>query len=171
MRRTIARIVSAIALSAAPPCPRGLSGTPATAAAAAAASAGGDNSGISDTSEGSGVSGGGCAGVGGDFADAELPTAAPAMSLNLCVTDGRHIVCSRYRNHPRQDPPSLFVLSGAGFACEEEGSCLRLTAPGKSCALSCRIASIFDACIHMYIHMCFSSKKGVDETCREGGCS
>ncbi|CAM9944871.1 unnamed protein product, partial [Scytosiphon promiscuus] len=39
-----------------------------------------------------------------------------------------HIVCSRYRNHPWHDPPSLFVLSGAGFACEREGSCLRLTA-------------------------------------------
>ncbi|CAM9308975.1 unnamed protein product [Ectocarpus fasciculatus] len=50
------------------------------------------------------------------------------MSLNFCVTDGRHIVCSRYRSHARQDPPSLFVLAGAGLACDEAGS-LRLTAP------------------------------------------
>lgn len=40
-------------------------------------------------------------------------------------------MCSRYRNHPWHDPPSLFVLSGAGFACEQEGSCLRLTAAGE----------------------------------------
>lgn len=54
----------------------------------------------------------------------------PPMSLNFCVTDGRHIVCSRYRNHPKQEPPSLFFMAGAGFACDKEGSCLRLTAAG-----------------------------------------
>lgn len=61
------------------------------------------------------------------LAAASVQEAMPAMSLNFCVTDGRHIVCSRYRNHPRQDPPSLFFMAGAGFACDAEGSCLRLT--------------------------------------------
>ena len=54
----------------------------------------------------------------------------PPMSLNFCVTDGRHIVCSRYRNHARQDPPSLFLLAGAGVACDKDGSCLRLCGTG-----------------------------------------
>lgn len=57
--------------------------------------------------------------------------AIPTMSLNFCVSDGRHIVCTRYRNHPRQDPPSLFCLTGAGFACDEEKSCFRVTASGE----------------------------------------
>lgn len=92
--------------------------TPPPSAAASAASSGGVGS----------VPGGGS---GAAAAAGAAGAVAPAMSLNFCVTDGRHIVCSRYRNHSRQDPPSLFVLSGAGFACETEGSCLRLTAPGE----------------------------------------
>ncbi|CAN0041729.1 unnamed protein product, partial [Hapterophycus canaliculatus] len=112
LRRTIARIVSAVARFAAPPCP------PASAAAAAAAAVPVSAS----PAEGEGVGASAAA-----AALAGSAAAAPAMSLNFCVTDGSHIVCSRYRNHPWQDPPSLFVLSGAGFACEREGSCLRLT--------------------------------------------
>ena len=100
--------------------------------AAASPAPGGAGSGLGRGADASGTAGGGGGGGSGDGSGGGAAAAAsPAMSLNFCVTDGRHIVCSRYRNHSRQDPPSLFVLSGAGFACDKEGSCLRLTAPGE----------------------------------------
>jgi len=33
-----------------------------------------------------------------------------ASSLNFCVTDGKTLVATRYRNHEWQTPPSLFYL-------------------------------------------------------------
>jgi len=97
-------------------------------AAAAATARGGARSSVGDVCPGAGGDGSGDVGAGDRVSG--MAAEAPAMSLNFCVTDGRHIVCSRYRNHSRQEPPSLFVLSGAGFVCENEGSCLRLIAPG-----------------------------------------
>eukprot|EP01083_Nonionella_stella_P071254 191270_1 len=38
-----------------------------------------------------------------------------ASSLNFAVTDGNSIVCTRYRNHPTQDPPSLYIAHGVQF--------------------------------------------------------
>jgi len=32
-----------------------------------------------------------------------------ANSMNLCATDGESLVALRYRNHPTEDPPSLYV--------------------------------------------------------------
>ena len=40
-----------------------------------------------------------------------------ACSINLCVTDGVHIVATRYRNGP-QHPPSLYYNFGSNFCCE-----------------------------------------------------
>ncbi|CAB1104717.1 unnamed protein product [Ectocarpus sp. CCAP 1310/34] len=112
LRRTIARIVSAVASLSASPCPP----APPTATTTAPSTSGHDGGPTTSLPDAASVRGGSSASA-----------AAPAMSLNFCVTDGRHIVCSRYRSHARQNPPSLFVLAGAGFACDEAG-CLRQTA-------------------------------------------
>ncbi|CAN0104281.1 unnamed protein product [Ectocarpus sp. 6 AP-2014] len=113
LRRTIARIVSAVASLSASPCPP----APPTATTTAPSISGNDGGPTTSPPDAASARGGSSASA-----------AAPAMSLNFCVTDGRHIVCSRYRSHARQHPPSLFVLAGAGLACDEAG-CLRLTAP------------------------------------------
>lgn len=130
--------MSAVALFAGTQCPKAsipaaAADDPADAAAAAPRVASIGVGGV-----GSGAAGDGSGDGGVDVGVNGMAAEAPAMSLNFCVTDGRHIVCSRYRNHSRQEPPSLFVLSGAGFACEEEGSCLQLTAPGVFVCLLCR---------------------------------
>lgn len=56
----------------------------------------------------------------------------PAASMNICVTDGRHIVCTRYRNHPVEESPSLYYMSGAGFVFDEESGSMRVTAHGEA---------------------------------------
>ncbi len=40
-----------------------------------------------------------------------------ACSLNVCITDGVHIVASRYRNSDAE-PPSLYYASGTDFSAE-----------------------------------------------------
>jgi len=34
--------------------------------------------------------------------------------LNVCVTDGRQLVAMRFRNHPTEQPPSLYYSTSAG---------------------------------------------------------
>ncbi|CAM9821491.1 unnamed protein product, partial [Phaeothamnion confervicola] len=73
----------------------------------------------------------GAAGCGSAATAAAAPSAAapstsagtttPASSLNLCVTDGRSIVATRYRNHPTQQPPSMYYITGESFVCDGEG--------------------------------------------------
>lgn len=41
-----------------------------------------------------------------------------ACSINICITDGVHIVATRYRNGP-QSPPSLYYNYGSDFVCED----------------------------------------------------
>lgn len=149
----------------------------APAAATAAASGGGDGGigGDGSVEGGGSYIGGVTAGVRGAHmavspAATPAPAPAPAMSLNFCVTDGRHIVCSRYRNHPRQDPPSLFVLSGAGFACEKEGSCLRLTAAGMSCRVVSCSAVFYNAHLFLLKREARRSERGFKKPTKDTMC-
>eukprot|EP00128_Syssomonas_multiformis_P008317 Colp12_sorted_trinity150504_noHs@6813 len=39
-------------------------------------------------------------------------------SLNFAVTDGRHVVATRFRDDPENDPPSLYYSTGDDFRCD-----------------------------------------------------
>ena len=54
-----------------------------------------------------------------------------ACSLNIAVSDGTHVVVSRYRSSVRQDPPSLYFRVGGSFACEGGKLVASATADGK----------------------------------------
>lgn len=43
-----------------------------------------------------------------------LGSAAEPNDLNICLTDGKSLVACRYRNHPTEQPPSLYYSSTAG---------------------------------------------------------
>jgi glutamine amidotransferase len=43
-----------------------------------------------------------------------LGTAKRANSLNICVTDGIHLIAYRFRNHKTSQPPSLYWSTRAG---------------------------------------------------------
>ncbi|MCG8670276.1 MAG: hypothetical protein MI867_12735, partial [Pseudomonadales bacterium] len=45
---------------------------------------------------------------------------APSL-LNLCLTDGKTLVASRYVNHPTAKPASLYFTSGSDFSVSESG--------------------------------------------------
>mmetsp|Transcript_37200 Transcript_37200/g.64570 ORF Transcript_37200/g.64570 Transcript_37200/m.64570 type:complete len:407 (-) Transcript_37200:69-1289(-) len=45
----------------------------------------------------------------------------PAMSLNICLTDGVHTIATRYRNSARQQPPSMYFKTGRDFDCTSQG--------------------------------------------------
>jgi len=45
----------------------------------------------------------------------------PAMSLNICFTDGVHAIATRYRNSARQQPPSMYFKTGRDFHCTSDG--------------------------------------------------
>ncbi len=54
-----------------------------------------------------------------------------ACSLNIAVSDGTHVVVSRYRSSVRQDPPSLYFRVGGSFACEGGKLVASAAADGK----------------------------------------
>eukprot|EP01034_Spumella_vulgaris_P034797 gene34798-42917_t len=43
---------------------------------------------------------------------------AEPCSINICVSDGTHIIATRFRNGP-QNPPSLYYNYGSDFVCDE----------------------------------------------------
>mmetsp|Transcript_12905 Transcript_12905/g.16852 ORF Transcript_12905/g.16852 Transcript_12905/m.16852 type:complete len:370 (+) Transcript_12905:151-1260(+) len=43
------------------------------------------------------------------------------MSLNVAVSDGVHVVVTRFRNSSTQQPPSLYFATGSDFICNEKG--------------------------------------------------
>ncbi|KAG5189586.1 nucleophile aminohydrolase, partial [Tribonema minus] len=51
-----------------------------------------------------------------------------ASSLNMAVTNGLHVVVSRYRNSPTEQPPSLYMSHGSGLAVGDD-NCLRFARP------------------------------------------
>lgn len=42
------------------------------------------------------------------------PRAAEPSSYNFAVTNGKHLLCTRYRNDPDDEPPSLYFALGPG---------------------------------------------------------
>ena len=54
-----------------------------------------------------------------------------ACSLNIAVSDGTHVVVSRYRSSVRQDPPSLYFRVGGSFSCEGGKLVASAAADGK----------------------------------------
>ena len=44
------------------------------------------------------------------------PSAPEASSLNVAITDGEQLLTIRFRNHPLEEPPSLYISTTAGVA-------------------------------------------------------
>lgn len=49
-----------------------------------------------------------------DIQTQTLGSAAEPNDLNICLTDGKSLVACRYRNHPTEQPPSLYYSTTAG---------------------------------------------------------
>ena len=49
-----------------------------------------------------------------DIQKKKLGTKAIPNDLNLASTDGRHLIAFRFRNHPTEQPPSLYYSETAG---------------------------------------------------------
>ncbi len=49
-----------------------------------------------------------------DLQQKALGAKAEPNDLNVCVTDGKQLVAMRFRNHPTEQPPSLYYSTSAG---------------------------------------------------------
>jgi len=49
-----------------------------------------------------------------------LGSAAQPNDLNIAITDGRSLVASRFRNHPKEQPPSLYYSGTAGVTLNRQ---------------------------------------------------
>jgi len=45
-----------------------------------------------------------------------------ASSLNFAITDGYSVVCTRFRNCPNEDPPSLYCAHGSEFSVDSSNN-------------------------------------------------
>jgi hypothetical protein len=74
-------------------------------------------------------------------------------SLNLCVTDGHHIIVSRFRGGAHSQPPSLYYNFGSDFVCEEGQFYAKVFKPLCYCVYLTPFLYMYEPLmIHIYVY-------------------